>query len=142
MSFALSSRGLHSFNAQGEAGIISDDLSVWEAKAGRGQQIVPYKGGVLFAHTTGIYWYPPGGRPISVGPENKQQNLAVQPPSTLTTTRGGEWCGIVTAGDWFYTMYSHPNGVDTFVMAASPSARDPQNPTELAWQCLYNVKLP
>lgn len=145
LSFAYNSRGLYTFNDRGDAGIISEDLQAWQGVSGRGAQIVPWKGGLMFSHPTGIYFYPPGGQPIPVSPDHRQENFVAQPPDVLSTLRGGKWNGLVASGEWLYTMYSLPDGTNSYVVAgnaASGRGHRHGDPTEIIWHIIYNVTLP
>lgn len=139
--YAYNARGLYSFNDIGQAGLVLEDLKPWSSRSSRGDLIITWKGGIVMSHQAGLFYVTPQSQPIPMGPDQRTENMPIEPNSAVTAIRGGYWNGLASAGEWLYTLYSHPNETNHFVLGASNYDRS-RDPTNMAWQCLYNVSLP
>lgn len=146
LAYCYDTKGLNTFNDRGQAGIISQDLSTWEGIEGRGKQLDSWKGGLVFSHAIGLFFYTPGSLPVEIGMDSRQENLSTHPSSELTAIRGGFWGGVTTANDWIFSIYSHGHDSDhNYVMAGktiSAEGRGHGDPTEIAWHVIWTSSIP
>jgi hypothetical protein len=130
LAFALNIEGLYSFNVKARSGLVFEDFRAWR-HAFDNIPIVPWKGGLVISHPTGLLFYELGELPVNISLNAKIAGDSLI-PSGLTDLRGGRYHGLAPAGDFLWTIYQPDVSSTTVnVMVGYPKS---DSPKDLIWQ--------
>ena len=135
LTFAARQSGLYTFNERGRAGLLYNDFGAWRNESGPYYwPLAAWKGGFLYCHETGLYYYRLGEIPIPVGPEASAGNP--YPETNSLDFRTGLPKTVITIGDWVYAIYLFPNAPSgkAYLMAGKAMQG---NPADISWFILH-----
>lgn len=137
LAFVMQIEGLHSFNKFAQARLVFEDFRAWR-HAFKNIPIVPWKGGLIMSHPTGLLFWEPGKLPVNVG-LNADIGSSVLSPSGPSGLRGGRYHGLSPAGDFLWHIYQPDVSSTTAnVMVAYPRE---DSPYDLVFQQLGTTTL-
>jgi hypothetical protein len=146
--FVFNKDGIYSFNDKVQSGLVFQDFKYWRTLL-RESALVPFKGGLLIGHSSGLQYYQVKNLPVSIGPDARFASLGMGPPGGPTEFSNGRYHGVAVAGDFLYTIYQPTPTGGTGV--GSGTARNalvlfgtPKNlidPSDVTWQVIGNINL-
>lgn len=129
LTFVLRNRGLYTFNDRGRAGLVAEDFAIWqEANQANYWGMAPWKGGLVFTHPTGVYYYYPGNPPIPIFLPNHPRGV-----DFLWDVDTIEPRGIAAIGDFLYLVVYDSYNSDAYLMCGQAKGG---NPTDVKWDVL------
>ncbi len=137
LSWALATEGLFSFTNKGRARLVFEDFRAWRGMFDN-IPMVPFLGGMLIPHPTGLLWFTPGELPINVGMEAKGGQSAL-PLVAAAELRGGRFMGTHAAGGFVWAIYQPDfSSTSVLVLCGYPTTNDPR---VLTWQSVGTTTL-
>ena len=137
LGFQLNVEGLFSFNKSARSGLVFEDFRPWR-HAFDNIPIVPWKGGLIMSHPTGLLFWELGKLPVNVG-LNADIGSSVLSPSGPSGLRGGRYHGLSPTGDFLWHIYQPDISSTTVnVMVAYPRE---DSPYDLVFQQLGTTTL-
>jgi hypothetical protein len=126
LSFVLNIEGLYSFDKNSRSGLVFEDFRAWRHVFDN-IPIVPWQGGLVLSHPTGLLFWVPGELPVNIGLNADTGGSAIAPsgPSQL---RGGRYHGLAPAGRFLYQIYQPDISSTTAnVMVSYPRENNPRD---------------
>ena len=146
--FIFNKEGLYSFNDKVQSGLVFGDFRHWRNVL-REAAIVPFKGGLILGHPTGLQFYQPRNLPVAIGPDSNPASTGLGPPGGPTEFSNGRWHGVSVAGDYIYAVYQPTptggSGIGTgtarnaLILFGTPKGM--ADPTDITWQVVGSTNL-
>ncbi len=138
LSFVLNIEGLYSFNKSARSGLVFEDFRAWRHVFDN-IAIVPWMGGLVLSHPTGLLFYEIGKLPVNIS-VNADLGGASLVPSGPSELRGGRYHGLAPVGNLLWLIYQPDISSKTVnVMVGYPRGNTP--PEGMIWQQIGTTTL-
>ena len=129
-AFVLRGRGLYTFNDRGRSGPVYEDLALWQGNSIKYWSMDNWKGGLVFSHPSGLFYYRTGNIPINISPTTREPEVN----SIMLDPKDLRFHSIKAVGDYLYAYCTLIGSTTTGYILCGNAVN--QDPTNIRWWVL------
>lgn len=132
--FVMNVEGIFSFDKESRARLVFEDFRIWR-NTFKNIAIMPWNGGLIMPHPTGLLFFNPGELPFNIGID-ALPGTRTMPVSGPTELHGGLYHGVHTAGENIYALYQPDLTATSVLVTVGYLSGD-----NMVWQVLGSTTL-